>query len=170
MPFVTTFTLLVMASIVAGVVEEAAYRGYMQGPIERRHGPLAALLISGVLFGAGHFTHHPGAVLGMMPFYLGVVAVYGGVAYFTNSIVPGIILHALGDVWSLGRLWLTGQPEWQLSAAPARTIWETGVDAGFWGSLTAFVVIGAAAAWAFVALADATRASRSPRERAPVPA
>lgn len=160
MPFITTFTLLVMGSIVAGVVEEAAFRGYMQGPIERRHGPVAALLISGVLFGAGHVNHHPSAVLAMMPFYVGVVAVYGGIAYFTNSIVPGIVLHALGDVWSLTRLWITGQPEWQLSAQPARTIWETGVDGAFWGSLTAFLVFGAAAVWAFVALADATRGSR----------
>ena len=38
MPFATVFLLVVMASIVAGVVEEAAFRGYMQGPIERRHG------------------------------------------------------------------------------------------------------------------------------------
>ena len=49
MPFITAFLLLVMASIVAGVVEEAAYRGYIQGPIERRHGLVVAILVNGVL-------------------------------------------------------------------------------------------------------------------------
>src|SRR5262245_14937143 len=39
MPFATTFLLLVMSAIVAGIVEEAAFRGYMQTPIERRYGP-----------------------------------------------------------------------------------------------------------------------------------
>ena len=43
-PAVTLVGLLFMAAIVAGVVEEAAFRGYMQGPIERRHGPIAAIL------------------------------------------------------------------------------------------------------------------------------
>ena len=67
MPFATVFLLLVMASIVAGVVEEAAFRGYMQGPIERRHGIVVAILTTGALFGLGHFTHHPAAVLTMLP-------------------------------------------------------------------------------------------------------
>lgn len=56
MPFVTVFLLLVMASIVAGVVEEAAFRGYMQGPIERRHGPVVAILLMGALFGLAHYA------------------------------------------------------------------------------------------------------------------
>ena len=30
-----------MGSVVAGLVEEASFRGYMQGPIERRHGPVS---------------------------------------------------------------------------------------------------------------------------------
>src|SRR5688572_20641492 len=112
MPLVTLFALLVMASIVAGVVEEAAFRGYMQGPMQRRHGPVVAIILSGVLFGVAHFTHHPHSLLAMMPFYVAVAAIYGGLAYATNSILPGLVLHAVGDVFSLTRLWTTGQPEW----------------------------------------------------------
>src|SRR5688572_22258404 len=37
-PDSTVMALLLMAAPVAGNVEEAAFRGYMQGPIERRHG------------------------------------------------------------------------------------------------------------------------------------
>ena len=126
MPFVTVWLLLVMASIVAGVVEEAAFRGYMQGAIERRHGPVVAILATGALFGLGHVTHHPDAILLMMPFYLAVAAIYGGLAYLTKSILPGLVLHAGGDAFSLTRLWATGQPEWQTASTPPQLIWETG--------------------------------------------
>ena len=114
MPFLTVFLLLVMASVVAGVVEEAGFRGYMQGPIERRHGPLVAIVLNGALFGVVHYTHHPASVVAMLPYYLAVAAVYGGLAYATNSILPAVVLHAGGDVFSLTRLWMTGQPEWQV--------------------------------------------------------
>ena len=157
MPFVTVFLLLVMASIVAGVVEEAAFRGYMQGAIERRHGPIVAILASGALFGLGHFVHHPNPVFPMMPFYLAVAAIYGGLAYLTNSILPGLVLHAGGDVFSLTRLWATGLPEWQTSSSPPPLVWETGTDPEFWGYLAAFLVVGAAAIWAYAALASVAR-------------
>src|SRR5437867_9472566 len=38
--FLTLLSWNLMGSVVAGVVEEASFRGYMQGPIERRHGPV----------------------------------------------------------------------------------------------------------------------------------
>jgi membrane protease YdiL (CAAX protease family) len=157
MPFLTVFLLLVMASIVAGVVEEAAFRGYMQGAIERRHGPAVAILATGALFGLGHLTHHPDSMLAMMPFYLAVAAIYGGLAYLTNSILPGLVLHAGGDVFSLTRLWTTGQPEWQTSSKPPQLIWETGTDAAFGSYLAMFIVLGAAAVWAYATLASVVR-------------
>lgn len=161
MPFVTVFLLLVMASIVAGVVEEAAFRGYMQGPIERQYGLTVAILVNGALFGLGHYTHHPASVFVMLPYYIAVAAAYGGLAYATNSILPGLVLHAGGDVFSLTRLWTTGQPEWQVSAASPALIWETGVNAAFLRSVIVFVVLGAAAVWAYSALARAARAARA---------
>ena len=48
-----------------------------------------------VVFGLAHFNH-PG-VVAMMPFYLTLAATYGTIAYLTNSILPGIVLHAGGD-------------------------------------------------------------------------
>ncbi len=172
MPFVTTFLLLVMASIVAGVVEEAAYRGYMQGPIERQHGLLVAILVNGVLFGLGHYSHHPASVVAMLPFYIAVSAVYGGLVYATNSILPGLALHAGGDVFSLTRLWVTGRPEWQLSATPPPLVWETGADAAFVGSVAAFVLFAGGAVWAYRELARtaATAAAQvlSARSESPI--
>ena len=96
-PFVTLAVMLPMASIVAGVVEEASFRGYMQGPIERRHGPVVAILVTGSLFGFAHFTH-PEVTLILMPYYLAVAAIYGALAHLTNSILPSMVLHAAGNV------------------------------------------------------------------------
>ena len=157
MPFVTAFFLLLAGSIVAGVVEEAAFRGYMQGPIERRHGVIVALLLNGALFGLAHFTHHPAAVLPMLPFYMAVTAIYGGLAWATNSIMPGLVLHAAGDVFALSRLWATGTPDWQWVPAPPGLVWETGPDATFWLSLAATLLFGSAAVWATVSLARLVR-------------
>src|SRR5262245_18922096 len=50
-PLGTVFLWVLMSSLVAGVTEETAFRGYMQRPIERRHGPVVAVLVTGVLFG-----------------------------------------------------------------------------------------------------------------------
>src|SRR6185295_19649180 len=118
MPPATMFTLLTMSSFVAGVTEEASFRGYMQGAIEQRYGPSAGILVSGTMFGVLHFPNHPNAVLQMLPYYLAVSALYGGLTWATNSILPALALHAGGDVWSLTRLWLTGRPEWQMSSTP----------------------------------------------------
>ena len=53
-PESTVMALLLMAAPVAGIVEEAAFRGYMQGPIEREHGLVMAILITGTMFAIAH--------------------------------------------------------------------------------------------------------------------
>ena len=65
-PLVTVILWVVMSAVVSGVVEETAFRGYMQGPIERRHGLLVAILVTGSLFGFSHFAH-PEVGLGAVP-------------------------------------------------------------------------------------------------------
>jgi len=152
MPSITALVLLSMSSVVAGVTEEAAFRGYMQGPIERRYGLTLGILINGIAFGLLHFPNHPAQVWVMLPYYIAVAAVYGGLTWATNSILPALVLHSGGDVWSLVRLWMTGRPEWQLSSTHASLVWETGVDAGFLMSAAAFVVLSALTYWAYRAV------------------
>src|SRR4029078_10693069 len=147
-PRLTSFLRLTVWSIVAGVTEESAFRGYMQTPIERRYGVLLAILVNGTAFGLLHFPNHPADVLTMLPYYIAVSAVYGGLTWAANSILPALVLHSGGDVWSLARLWLPGRPEWQLSPAPTRLIWETGVDASFLLSAAALAVLGGLTWWA----------------------
>lgn len=149
MPTLTAFLLLSMSSVVAGATEESAFRGYMQTPIERRYGVLPAILVNGTIFGLLHFPNHPADVLTMLPYYIAVSAVYGGVTWASNSILPALVLHSGGDVWSLGRLWMTGRPEWQLSASPPGLVWGDGIDSSFIISVGAMVLLSALTIWAY---------------------
>ena len=136
-----------------------ALRGYLQGPIERRHGPVIAILVTGVVFGLVHFTH-PEVGLVLLPYYLGVAAVYGGLAYATDSTLPSMVLHAGGNMFSAVDLFARGRSEWQLGTAPRPLIWQTGPDMAFWGVLAALLVVAALASWAYVGLREVARAMR----------
>ena len=153
MPIVTALSLLVMASIVAGVTEEAAFRGYMQGPIERRYGLISAVLASGTLFGLLHFPTHPADVLWMLPYYIAVSAVYGALTWAANSILPALVLHVVGDIVALTRWWLTGLPEWQIGSSSPPLVWESGID-------TQFILAGSASIALVVATAGTYGAVR----------
>jgi len=162
MPVVTALSLLVMASIVAGITEEAAFRGYMQGPIERRYGLRLAVLVSGTLFGLLHFPTHPADVLWMLPYYIAVSAVYGGLTWAANSILPALVLHAAGDVVVLTRWWLTGRPEWQIGPALPPLVSESGIDRQFIATMIVSATLVAATAVAY-------RAVRQLRLKEPAP-
>ena len=159
-PLVTVMLWVMMSAVVAGVVEETAFRGYLQRPIERRHGPVIAVLVTGILFGFVHFSH-PEVGLVLLPFYIAVAAVYGALAYFTDSIWPSLVLHAGGNMFSAFGLFARGRSEWELSAVPRPLIWATGPDAAFWGNLAALLIVGALAVWAYVGLAGISRAARA---------
>ena len=152
MPVVTALSLLVMASIVAGVTEEAAFRGYMQGPVERRYGLGSAVLVSGTLFGLLHFPTHPADVLWMLPYYIAVSAVYGGLTWAANSILPALVLHSAGDIVVLTRWWLTGRPEWQIGPTLRPLVWESGIDWQFVLAAIASLALVAATAVAYRAV------------------
>ena len=153
-PAVTVMLWILMSAVVAGVVEETSFRGYMQRPIERRHGPVVAVLVTGVAFGFLHFSH-PEVTLVLLPYYLAVAAVYGALAHLTDSTWPSMLLHGGGNVFSAAGLFLGGRSEWQLLAVPKPLIWETGPDALFWGATVAFLVVGGAAVLAYSALSRA---------------
>lgn len=150
-PVVTVFAWVAMSAVVAGVVEETAFRGYMQGTLERRYGLAPAILVTGTVFGLMHFRHPEVGVV-LLPFYLAVSAVYGLLAAATNSTLPGMALHAGGNLFSAFGLLLGGRSEWQLTAEPPPTIWQTGVDAAFVANLAALAVAVAASTMAYRAL------------------
>ena len=153
MPKLTVLSLLLMAAPVAGIVEEGAFRGYMQGPIERRHGLAVAILITGTMFAVAHLDF----TLILWPYYVAVAAIYGTVTYLTESILPAVVLHTGGNLYSNIDLWLRGQAEWQASSGPTALIWTTGADTSFWIWSGTLFIVAAAMAWAYFKLARAAQ-------------
>jgi membrane protease YdiL (CAAX protease family) len=154
MPVATMFALLVMQSVVAGVTEESAFRGYMQSIISREFGVTVAIVASGALFGLLHFPNHPGDVLLMLPYYIAVSAMYGALTWAADSIWPALVLHSAGDVVVLTRWWLTGRPEWQLSATPPPLVWDSGIDASFAVTVLVAILLAILTAWSYRLVRD----------------
>ena len=94
-PLVTVALALVMASLVGAVAEESTFRGYTQGVLERAVGGVAAILITTLVMAPEHaFTQ--GFVWPVLLFYFLVDVMLGATALLTQSILPGIVTHAIG--------------------------------------------------------------------------
>jgi membrane protease YdiL (CAAX protease family) len=91
------FSVFIMGAVVSGVVEEAAYRGYMQTNLER-HDPQSAILLTSIVFTLFHGVHGLGALLMLGPGIFAASVLYGLLARRTGTIVPGMIIHATGDL------------------------------------------------------------------------
>ena len=157
--FATVFAWVIMGALVAGVVEETAFRGYVQGGIERHHGPVLAIFVTGSLFGLAHFSH-PEVGIALLPYYIAVSAVYGGLAYATDSTFPGMVLHSGGNLLSAFSLFAQGRSEWQLGNSQPTLVWQSGVDAEFVASVILLLIVSAGACLAYKALISGGRAAR----------
>lgn len=145
-PWTVAATLLTI-SAVAGVVEEAGFRGYMLSPIERRHGWAPAILVVGLMFFLDHHVSHAYATFAFLPFFVAVSAVHGLLVYCTRSILPSVVLHAVADALVIPiQYGIVGNP-------PTGLLWQTGLDRGFVLALAAFLLCGLAAVPAFRRLA-----------------
>jgi len=115
----------VISATSAGVCEETGFRGYMQRPIEQRHGVPVAILVSSLFFMAVHLTKG-WAVPAMVPIVFGAGVLLGVLAWAAGSLIPAMIGHVAMDV-GLFAYWWTGIA----GDFTARPISETGVDRGF---------------------------------------
>jgi membrane protease YdiL (CAAX protease family) len=125
---------VVVSAASAGVCEETGFRGYMQRPIEMRHGTSLAIAVSSVLFMLLHLTKG-WALIGMVPIVLGAGVLLGLIAWASGSLIPGIIAHTLMDVGLFG-YWWTGIA----GDFTARPIRETGVDQLFLAACIALTI------------------------------
>lgn len=94
-PLLTVALALVMASLVNAIVEEAVFRGYFQGALEAQIGGLAAIALTTLVMAPEHALTQ-GFVWPTLVFYAAVDVMLGAVAYFTQSILPGILIHCAG--------------------------------------------------------------------------
>lgn len=91
-----TFVSLVLC-IVPVVVEECLFRGYLQRRFLERWSPAVAITVSTLMFAIVHFDSLPHIVS-----VIALGAVTGLVAYRTNSVKPGMVVHALHNVVVVG--------------------------------------------------------------------
>ena len=90
---------LAMAAIVAGTIEEVAVRGFMQSRLEKAYGLVPASAISGFVWALFHTNHSyfdtslvdAGVWFGV---FFAVSTILGRIASLTNSVLPGIVVHA----------------------------------------------------------------------------
>lgn len=144
-PSITLLPSLLISALVAGISEEAGFRGYMQGPLERRYGPALAIAITSIVFGLAHLSH--GIFLPAILFDIGWGALYGLLTYHSGSIVPAIVLHSSADALEFVAAWKF-RP-----TAPAALVWISGPDKLLWCNCVLVVLLGSASVWAFRRLA-----------------
>jgi len=156
MPWWSTYSVLLMISIVAGVSEEVGFRGYIQSPLEKRYGPVIAICVASALFWIAHLNHANGVPRVGALFIMG--ASLGTLAWCARSIWPAIIAHAtadtlifMGSVSSIG-------PDYIWEPVPLK---ESGVDGFFWIVILLVVLSGIAAFVMLRRLAAMTRAGRA---------
>ncbi len=93
----TVATFFLTVALMAGVVEEAAFRGYMLSMLERRYGWPAAIITVALFFYAVHLGHAY-ATIAFIPFFLAYSILHGTLVFLTRSILPNIVLHIFGDL------------------------------------------------------------------------
>jgi len=159
-PVVTAALLLVMASLVSPFIEESAFRGYCQVILEREFSGPVAVLLSSVLFALDHLTQ--GFLWPKLFVYFLAGLVFGATAYFTASILPGMVVHIIGDLTFFALVWPydTKRP----------LVWEVGADRWFWLHTAQAIVFTALAILAFRRLARVSERVAAVADKQVVPA
>jgi membrane protease YdiL (CAAX protease family) len=87
----------IVLSVIPALVEEALFRGYLQRRFLKRWSPRVAITVSTLLFAVMHMDSWQ-HIIAVIP--LG--AVLGLLAYRTNSIKPGMLVHAIHNTAAVG--------------------------------------------------------------------
>jgi hypothetical protein len=94
-PGAATALLVILAiAVVAPIVEEIAFRGYLFPALTRWRGPWLGAALTAVLFAAAHAGVYPVRFLpALMAFGFGACVLF----WLTGSLLPSIALHALNN-------------------------------------------------------------------------
>jgi membrane protease YdiL (CAAX protease family) len=125
---------VVVSAASAGICEETGFRGYMQRPIEQRHGAPIAILVSSLFFTLLHLNK-TWATLGMVPVVFCAGVLLGLLAWSSGSLIPCMMGHVIMDI-GLFAYWWSGIA----GDFTARPITETGVDLSFVFACVVFAV------------------------------
>jgi len=101
-PPIVLLGAVIISAAVTAISEEGGLRGFMQAPLEGLLGPAPAIATTSLLFVLIHLSHGVTALARYGLFYLAAGCVYGLLAYLTQSILPSLLLHFLGDIITFG--------------------------------------------------------------------
>lgn len=124
----------IVSALSAGVCEETGFRGYMQRPIENRHGPATAILISSLVFVLLHLTKD-WALIGMVPIVLLAGILLGTLAWASGTLVFCMLGHWIMDIGLFAYWWAQ-----IIGPFSQRPIFEVGVDRTFLFECAVFAV------------------------------
>jgi membrane protease YdiL (CAAX protease family) len=139
LPQLTAFALILAFALVAGVSEEAGFRGYMLVPLENRFGTVKAVILVALIFWLAHFGN--ASFLHRFPLLFGAGLYAGFLASYSRSLGPPIAVHFVAD--AIGFTTVAGL----FGLSPlytAQTVWTTGPTPLFWQALALTVVGGLA--------------------------
>jgi membrane protease YdiL (CAAX protease family) len=148
-PLYTVVLGILMGSLVSPFAEESGFRGYFQVVLESRYRAPVAIAVSSAVFGLAHIPTHPWPTA-IVFFLVGIV--FGVTAYLTQSILPGIAVHIVGDATFFIFVWPHDSEH--------HLIWQGGPDSSFWLAVTQALVFTALAIAAFFRLARETHSDR----------
>lgn len=123
-PAWAAWLVVIMISAVAGICEEIGFRGYMQVPLEKKYGPLMAISIGSIIFVIVHLHQAWSGPIIFQIFFISVL--FGSIAYYSNSLIPGIIAHFIMDICNFSFWWSKLGHQFD-----KKTILETGIDYHF---------------------------------------
>lgn len=117
----------------AAICEETGFRGYLQVPLEKKYGPAIAIVVTSLLFLLIHLSHTWAREI--IPHIFLASVLLGILAYKTGSLIPGIIGHAILDIFDYSIWWtdLTG-------GFARQSIFRTGINLHFVVSSLAFLL------------------------------
>ena len=144
-PKLTASLFVAMGALISPLCEQAGIWGYWQEHLERRVSGIAAIVLTALFFA---FGPHPPAGAPFVPkllFFFLTGLTFSAMAYFTQSILPAIPVHALGLFAFFVGVW-PHDPE-------RRLVLIVGADAWFWIHAAQVVIFAALACWPFSRLA-----------------
>ena len=146
-PRMTVALMILMGSLVAPFMEEAGFRGYFQVALEREFRGWVAVTVSSLVFALAHFAH--GFLWPKLLVYVLVGVAFGATAYLTNSTLPALLPHVIGDLIFFTLVWPYD--------AARRLVSDSGTDNWFWIHVAQAIVFTVLAVWAFQRLARESR-------------
>jgi membrane protease YdiL (CAAX protease family) len=142
-PRMTVALMILMGSLVAPLMEEAGFRGYFQVALEQEFRGPVAVMVSSLVFALAHYAH--GILWPKLLVYFLAGIAFGVTAYLTNSTIPAILPHMIGDLTFFSLVWPHD--------AARRLVWDSGTDNWFWIHVAQAMVFTVLAVWAFQRLA-----------------